>query len=115
MSNNIMPEEANPFYTTPDGIISFIPNSKDGPRAYDVLIGPDGHLYIPDRTLEDLTSPSTPTDSMMRRIEAMTGDRARDILDRRGITPTQFHIALLQLRIKEQEEELAAAYSQVRI
>ena len=109
-----MPEKAIPFYTTPDGNISFIPNQNDGPHAYDVLIKPNGHFYIPDRTLEQLTSPSNPTDSVMRSLEAMSGYRARDILDRQGITPERFHIALLQLRVKEQEQELSAAYSQAR-
>jgi hypothetical protein len=110
-----MPEEATPFYTTPDGNISFIPNPDDGPHAYDVLIKPNGHFYIPDRTLDDLTSPKTSTDDVMGRLEAMSGREAEYILNRHSITPAQFHIALLHLRIREQEEELDAAYSQVRI
>ncbi len=95
-----------PFYTTPDGAIQFVPNSADGPGAYDVFIKDKAHLYIYDRTLGDLTDPDVSTERMMQNLEAMCGGIARHTLASQGISSQTFHLALLQLRIVEQGKEL---------
>ena len=98
--------ERNPFYTTPDKAISFVRNDNDGPHAYDVVIKNEGHLYIPDRTLKDLTAPETDTSRVMGMLEAMCGGRAEATLKTYDLTPKDIHIALLQLRVEEQEREI---------
>ncbi|MDP1695495.1 MAG: hypothetical protein Q8L29_01125 [archaeon] len=100
-----------PGYTTPDGVISFFPNKKDGPEAYYVRIRKD-NFYIHDRTLGDLTNPEVPTEQMMQSLDTMCGRGiVKFILEKNKLTPEYLHIALLQLRIKSQEEELRSAVS----
>ena len=111
-------EGRTPAYVSPDKMISFFPNDRDGPGAYDVIIDKENgkdHFYIADRTLGDLTNPEVSTEQMMRSLEAMCAHTVRFILDENKISPQEIHIALLQLRIKEQEKELEAAYSRVKI
>ena len=104
--------EREPDYTTTisgDKIISFFRNDRDGSGAYDVIIGKalergSDHFYIPDRTLGDLTNPGVSTDDMMGSLEAMCAHTVGFILDKNKISPQELHIALLHLRIKEQEE-----------
>ncbi len=95
-----------PIYTTPDGKIQFVPNYCDGPRAYDVLIADTDHLYIPDRTLGDLTNPGVSTERMMQSLETMCAGQVTLVLEDNELTPEQLHIGLLQLRVLEQEREL---------
>ena len=97
-------------YVTPDGRIAFFPNHADGPGAYDVIVGGRDHFYILDRTMGDLTDPGNSTEHAMRSLENMCAGRVKFILEEQGITPEQLHIALLQLRIKAQEEEIRASY-----
>ena len=117
VNNNIMTItlKRKPFYTTPDKAISFVPNDNDGPHAYDVIIKNESHLYIPDRTLQDLTAPEADTKRVMGMLEAMCGGTAEIILKEHDLTPKDFHIALLQLRVREQEREMETAYSNMRI
>ena len=96
------------FYTTPDGEISFIPNERDGPEAFDALFRSKDHVYLPDGTLRDLTEDRT--EDTMRCLDTMSGGIHGHALKRSGITPERFHIALLQLRVKLQERELSEAY-----
>ncbi|MEK6825761.1 MAG: hypothetical protein AABY00_03165 [Nanoarchaeota archaeon] len=95
-----------PYYTTPDGKIQFVRNDSDGPGAYDVLVGKQDHFYIPDRTLGDLANPEILTERMMQSLEAMCGENVPFILETHHLHPKDLHIALLQLRVQMQEEEI---------
>lgn len=107
-------EGRNPTYTTPDKAISFIPNPRDGPSAYDVIINNKDHFYIHDRTLNDLTNPEIPTERVMSSLENMCGGMVSFILENNNLSPKDIHIALLQLKIVEQEKEIRHAYSFIR-
>ena len=107
-------EGRKPTYTTPDKAISFIPNIRDGPGAYDVIIKRGDHFYIHDRTLDDLTNPEIPTDRVMASLENMCGGMVGFILQKNNISPKDIHIALLQLRIMEQQREIENAYSPLK-
>lgn len=98
-------------YTSPDRKLVFVPNTADGPGAYDVLVNGKDHFYIYDRTLKDLTGPEISTERMMRSLEAMCGGKVAFILDTHHLHPKDLHIALLQLRIQEQEREIEHAYA----
>ncbi|MEK6873111.1 MAG: hypothetical protein AABW90_03825 [Nanoarchaeota archaeon] len=104
-------EGRKPIYTTPDKAVSFIPNLKDGPEAYDVIIKEEDHFYIADRTLSDLTNPEISTDKAMTSLENMCGGMVGFILQKNNLFPKDIHIALLQLRIMEQQKEIDYAYS----
>ncbi|MBM3233438.1 hypothetical protein FJZ18_04720 [Candidatus Pacearchaeota archaeon] len=98
-----------PVYKSPDDKIIFIPNPECF-GAYDVAIGNRDHLYIPNRTLENLTNPRVDTQRMMQLLETMSDGVARFILETNRIDPRDFHIALLHLRNIENERELRYAY-----
>jgi len=100
------------FYTTPDGKISFVSNTRDGPEAFGALLKSKDQIYLPEGTLRDLTEDKT--EDTMRRLDTMSGGLHRNALERNGITPDQFHIALLQLRVKIHEDELHRAYESMR-
>lgn len=104
-------EGRKPTYTTLDKAISFIPNLKDGLGAYDVIIKEQDHFYIADRTLPDLTNPEISTDKAMSNLENMCGGIIKFILQKNNLSPKEVHIALLQLRIIEQQKEIDYAYS----
>ena len=104
-----------PVYATPDGAILFFPNPSDGPGAYDVIIRDHDHFYIHDRTLGDLTSPEISTQRMMQSLETMCGWEVRHILKSNALSPEQMHVALLQLRIQEQERQIRDAYVVQRV
>ena len=95
-----------PYYTTPDGKIQFVRNDSDGPGTYDVIVDNRDHFYIHDRTLGDLTNPEISTERMMQSLEAMCGTRLLFILETHHLHPKDLHIALLQLRVQMQEEEI---------
>lgn len=108
-----MTKEERPFYETEDKQIAFFQNPNDGPSGYDVKINNDYAFCIPDRTLQDLTRPGT--DRVMGSLEAITSGRVRSILAEGHISPEKLHIALLQLKLREQELELERAYSKVEL
>lgn len=51
----------------------------------------------------------------MGNLETLTGGMARHILTQNKISSERFHIALLQLRIREQEGELRLDYTRVKL
>lgn len=108
-------EGRKPFYTTPDKIFSFFPNPKDGPGAYDVIINNRDHFYIHDRIMNDLTNPEISTEDAIRSLENMCGGLIRFKLQENNLSPKDIHIALLQLRIIEQQKEIDCAYSATKI
>ncbi|MEN9626569.1 MAG: hypothetical protein RL557_897 [archaeon] len=104
-----------PLYTTPDNSFLFVPNTVDGPHAYDVIIKGRDHFYIQDRTLSDLTSPDIPTETIMRSLEMMCGGVVDHLLKNNGLSSKDLHIALLCLRIVEQQREINDLYSDSRV
>ena len=96
-------------YQTPDGAIMFVRNDRDV-HAYDLIIQNRDHLYIPDRTLGELTSPARSTHEMMESMDNLSGGMAAVILEQNRISPQDLHMALLHLRITELEEECDGAY-----
>lgn len=111
-------EGRKPDYETPDRNIAFFSNPNDGPHAYDIIVrgGDMGeyHFYIHDRIIDDIASPHHSTKDIMRSLEALTSGEAEFILRECKISPEQLHIALLQLRIVEQEQELEHALEHMR-
>ena len=107
-----MPKDPDPVFTTLDGRISFIENPRDGPAiAYWIRLNHQDSIYMPEGILKDLAHPTTPTERVIGKLEAITGDNVRFLLRKNNISPEQIHMALLHLRIIEQEEELKYAYS----
>ena len=106
MSSEFNLDEKNLAYTTPDGRISFYCNLRDAPDAYDVIISGKDHFYIASRTLDDLTSPTTSTERSMQMLETMCGPVLRYSLQQNDVKIDELHIALLQLRVKNQEEKI---------
>ncbi len=95
------------FYKTPDGRFEFYPNSRDGPGVYDVVIKGKDHIYIPDRTLGDLTNPEISSVEMMQRLENLSGQQIHYILRENSILFREFHEALINLRkVKEREDKV---------
>ncbi|MEK6847427.1 MAG: hypothetical protein AABY16_04645 [Nanoarchaeota archaeon] len=103
-----------PAYETADRSIRFVANMRDEPDAYDVILNQKSHLYIPSRTLNDLTGSATSTEEVMRILDATNNNIAATILEITGVSPEKMHIALLHLRIAEQEKEIEAAYRTAR-
>ncbi len=111
MSSNFNMGGRVQVYTTPDGRISFYPNLRGWSGAYDVIIARRDHFYIASGTLDDLTNPTTSTESSMEMLANIYGSELQYKLSANNIKTYELHIALLQLRIKEQEEEIREAYS----
>lgn len=110
-----MPEKTEPIYTSPDRRISFIENPRDGPgTAYWIRLNDQDSVYMPEGILADLTHPTTPTEGAIGKLEAVTGGDVRPLLRKHNISPEQLQIALLHLRIIEQEEEIRYAFSLAR-
>ena len=103
-----------PEYVSPDGKFKFTPLPNDGPDGYFVTISGRDNFIISSRSLGDLTNPRHPTETAMRSLEAMCGPQINLILRDNGITQEQLHIALLQLQVYRQEEELTRAISMIR-
>lgn len=110
MSSQFDMDEKNLTYTTPDGRISFYLNPRDGSDAYDVIIDGKSHFYIASRTLDDLTNPSTSTPVSMQMLENMCGLELMYNLHENEVKCDELHIALLQLRVKNQEEKIKELY-----
>lgn len=120
-----MPEKQKPVYVTPDGDISFFENPRDSPGAYLVDIKNIDTFYIPSEMLEDLTRPEYSTENIARKIGAIGGaalplmhkryDDKELILQNSGVSTKDVHLALLQLRVQEQEKKLHDLYSKVKI
>ena len=100
--------QIKPYYTTPDGAVSFtLDVREDGQRAYLAQLKNGMHLYVTERALRGLTSPDTPTEKIVSILEMGSDKDAEYILMEGDMTPRDFHNSLLQLRIKEQEDEIA--------
>jgi|SRR3989344_3816769 len=99
-------------YTTPNNVFYFFQDQDNGSSAYDVFIKGGDRFYLPDRTLVDLTDPSVSTEEMMQRLEHIgEGEIIKIFLKTHKLLEHDLHVALLQLRIFEQEEEIRQVYS----
>ena len=108
-----MPDGRKPFYEYNKLGIAFVNNPRDGPDAYDVLVGKDrtpdkrGHFYIHSRVMQDLVRAGETADRVIGMLDNSTSRMASHVLQENGVSATQFQIALLQVRIKELEGQVA--------
>jgi len=97
----------------PDIAITFYHHSQAGSRAYDAVLGGRYHFFIPDRSLEELTTGRMSTQDMMQKLENLWPG-ADFMLQKCDISPEALRLALKDLRISELEHEVSAAYSTIR-
>ena len=105
-------DRPRPFYEDHETKIVFIHNQEDDPDGYHVQIGRD-HFYLPSRALGDLTGEQTSTREVIGMLSQI--DPIIPVcLDANRLNPSDLHIALLKVRLKEQLLELSNAYAEVR-
>lgn len=100
------------FYEDPEKRLKFLPNPQDGPSAYDVLVGNDS-FYIPDRVLNNIASPGISTRRVQSALETMAPTKFPYILKRNNLSYESLHVALLQVRLKEEQDYAASLVSTV--
>ena len=102
-------KERVPRYVTPDEVFAFysVPGTQN---AYEVVVGGKDHFRIPERTLNDLTSPGNSTERTVSLLESLCGPEVRFILTSNSTTAKDLHLALLGLRVLEQEYETEKDY-----
>ncbi|MBX4212445.1 hypothetical protein KW787_03270 [Candidatus Pacearchaeota archaeon] len=106
MVGNFDYQGRKPLYEDKELGIVFVNNSNDGPHAYDVFIKDKDHLYIPERTLEDLTDTGIPTERMMKSFDNMSNGMATHLLFMNNISQQDFHASLRRLRDADRQQYL---------
>ncbi len=101
-----------PFYEDLEKRIAFYPNLRDGPGAYNIKIG-NHYFYLPDRVLDDLVRPNMQTRDVMRSLRAIN-PTIDFILEENKFDPSDMHIALLKVKMKETGEFLDELLSKTR-
>jgi hypothetical protein len=98
-----------PFYVDERVGLTFVNNPDDGTDAYDVFVGRGGqiggrdHIYIPARTMKDLTRTGINSTEILGMLGSSSGYMAQNILDRNNVSGSDLQMALLQVRIRELE------------
>jgi hypothetical protein len=100
-------EETKPIYEDREKGISVVPASHD-PGAYHFLLGGRGaNIYFHRNVLGGLARPEVSTAEVKRAVGAMTQEISNHILGDAGLTYEDLHIALLKVRVIEQEREIS--------
>ena len=106
------PKSRDPFYIDESVGISFISNTTDATDEYDVYLGVgkpfdrQDRLYIHNGVLQELVRPGTTPAEAVRLLDSSTDNKASRLLNFNGIPHSDFYETLLQVRIKELEQEV---------
>jgi len=105
------PDGRDPDYNNREVGLAFYRNPNDDHDAYDVFLGKGNdvegmsHLYIPPRTLGDLTHSSQSPEGAIRMLSHAIRPDLSSLLEAHEISPSQLHAGFLHVKIKELETE----------
>ena len=97
-------KEISPYFVAADSRFRILQGPGD---AYTLDVdGTGDRLSIPYASFEVITSPNMSTAEAMARLRALNPS-LNALLDFQDITAERIHVALLQLRVREESEQLA--------